>query len=118
MAWLAFRVLIHQLLPLGEGPYELGEITEALIDAYGEERVNYNKVAYAYRTLHESPHTSKIVEPLNPGETPLLFSSQAAWRIARRLLRGELPANLAGAPSPKVQKSPPKPKVSRRIKAE
>lgn len=113
MAWLELNILLHQLLPLEEGPYQLTEITEALKDAYGS-RINYNRVNYAFRTLYNNKHLREKVEPLNPGETPLYFKAESAWRICRHVVRGKLPAKVAGLPA---QGLPPNIKNSSIIKA-
>ena len=101
---IELEILFIQLFPekgTRAAPFTLREIASVLSEAYNC-KISYNAVHRAFAGMLRNSHTSGAVRPLHGSGRELLFSANAARRIARRAMNSQLPPKYkAAGKSPK-----------------
>lgn len=86
-------IALMEIFPPALAPYTLKEITDRL-DSFLEPGISYGRVHRAFATLSDHTSTAALVKPLDDSERCLLFSAEAAQRIARKAVSRRLVAKL------------------------
>ncbi len=76
-------LVLKEIFPADLAPFTLREITERISDTI-EPGITYGRVHRAFATLSDHASTADIVKPLDDSERCLMFSAEAAQRIARK----------------------------------